>query len=174
MNLVSVVPTTTGHPKVFNTVFNMRLFLDTEFTQLNHEAKLISIALVDENEDYYYAELSDSYKEEDCSSFVKENVLPYLLKGKYSKSRSQVALELGNWIEDRAEKCIIANDAPTWDMPFLIGLIDFYWPNNLVRDKVNLLDIDQSVSNSIYKRDGLNVHNALHDALVMKRYVLPK
>lgn len=147
-----------------------KLYLDTEFTQLNHEAKLISIALVDENEEYYYAELSDTYRENDCSSFVKEIVLPLLKGGDYLKPRSKVAFELGNWIEDRGVGCVIANDAPSWDIPFLHSLLDYYWPNNLSRDKVHLVIGSDEILHKLYVDGALRVHNALDDALVLKRY----
>lgn len=38
----------------------MKLFLDTEFTDLVPGNKLISIALVAEDGEYFYAELTDS------------------------------------------------------------------------------------------------------------------
>ncbi len=147
-----------------------KLYLDTEFTQLNHEAKLISIALVDENEEYYYAELSDTYEESDCSSFVKEIVLPLLKGGSYLKPYSQVAFELGNWIDDRGSSCILANDAPTWDFPFIHKLLDYYWPSNLSHDKVHLVIPSDELLHELYVKGGLKRHNALDDALALKRY----
>lgn len=56
----------------------MKLFLDCEFTQLNKDTKLISLALVSEVGDEYYVELTDTYSVEDCSDFVIQNVLPQL------------------------------------------------------------------------------------------------
>lgn len=43
----------------------MKLFLDCEFTQLNRDTKLISLALVSEIGDEYYVELTDTYSVED-------------------------------------------------------------------------------------------------------------
>lgn len=40
----------------------MKLFLDCEFTQLNREAKLISLALVPEVGEEFYVELMDTYR----------------------------------------------------------------------------------------------------------------
>ena len=45
----------------------MRLWLDTEFSKLEPGYKLISIALVDEDENFFYAELNDTYQLSDCS-----------------------------------------------------------------------------------------------------------
>lgn len=49
---------------------SLRIFLDCEFTQLNKDSKLISLALVSESGDEFYVELTDTYSVEDCSEFV--------------------------------------------------------------------------------------------------------
>ncbi len=56
----------------------MKLFLDCEFTQLNRDTKLISLALVSEAGHEYYVEITDTYQVADCSDFVIQNVLPQL------------------------------------------------------------------------------------------------
>ena len=56
----------------------MKLFLDCEFSQLNRDAQLVSLALVSEAGHEYYVELIDTYLMEDCSDFVIQNVLPQL------------------------------------------------------------------------------------------------
>lgn len=53
------------------------IFLDTEFTDLNRGAELISLALVAEDGRYLYAELTD-FDRENCSDFVKGHILPIL------------------------------------------------------------------------------------------------
>jgi hypothetical protein len=55
----------------------MRIFIDTEFTELTRRAALISIGLVAENGDLFYAELSD-YDAEAVNPWVRDNVLPWL------------------------------------------------------------------------------------------------
>lgn len=55
----------------------MRIFLDTEFTELSQQAQLISIALVAENGDWFYAELTD-YDPNAASAWVRENVISLL------------------------------------------------------------------------------------------------
>ena len=62
----------------------MRLFLDCEFTKLSAQAKLISLALVAEDGREFYVEVIDAWREEDCSEFVKEIVLPQLWGGEYA------------------------------------------------------------------------------------------
>ena len=52
-------------------------FLDSEFTGLNQDTKLISLALVSESDTYFYAEFKDTNLNE-LSSWHKKNVLPHL------------------------------------------------------------------------------------------------
>lgn len=56
----------------------MYVFFDTEFTQLSHEAKLISIGMISEDGREFYAELSDTWRHDDCSEFVLREVPPPL------------------------------------------------------------------------------------------------
>ena len=56
----------------------MKLFLDCEFTRLNRDTKLISLALVSEAGHEFYVELTDTYQVADCSDFVIQNVLSQL------------------------------------------------------------------------------------------------
>lgn len=63
----------------------MKLFLDCEFTQLNRETKLISLALVPVIGEAFYVELTDTYRVEDCSEYVIQNVLPQLHLSRYGK-----------------------------------------------------------------------------------------
>jgi len=60
----------------------MLIFFDTEFTELGIDPRLISIGLISEFGDRtFYAELSDTYTEKDCSEFVRLAVLPHLEGG---------------------------------------------------------------------------------------------
>jgi hypothetical protein len=149
----------------------MKLFLDTEFTDLRPGAKLISIALVDENENYFYAELTDTWNISDCSLFVKTDVLPYLKGAKYQMSWYKCAAEMCKWIEERNEECMLAMDNPGWDFPFLKPMLDTLWPPNLLKNYY-LVYVLSEVSDKLYKQGNLKVHNALDDALVMKRGTL--
>lgn len=55
----------------------MRIFLDTEFTELTQQAQLISIGLAAENGDWFYAELTD-YDPSSINPWVNDNVLTLL------------------------------------------------------------------------------------------------
>jgi hypothetical protein len=149
----------------------MRLFLDTEFTDLIPEYKLISIALVDEDENYFYAELLDTYKLSDCSEFVKANVLPLLRHGKYSMTEYQCKLALCKWIEDRSTSCNICTDAPSWDIPLLKPLLEPCIPNNLEQE-LTIIRISHEATTNLVAKFGYDIHNALDDAFVMKKATL--
>lgn len=148
----------------------MKLFLDTEFTDLVPGNKLISIALVDENEEWFYAELTDTYELKDCSEFVKAFVLPFLYDNtQWRMSSYDCALKLGNWIEDRGEECILACDNPGWDIPHLRKLLEPCWPDNLHRSQYYPVYVPSHIEEDIVLENDYNIHNALHDALVMKK-----
>lgn len=152
----------------------MKLYLDTEFTDLVPGARLISIALVDENEDYFYAELIDTYAVEHCSDFVKAHVLPHLRGGNHRMSFYDCSLLMGNWIEDRQQPCVIASDAPGWDMPYLQALLKDCWPDNLEKNLVQFISIPEHIKEDIVLENKYVVHNALDDALTMKKALTDK
>lgn len=141
----------------------IKLFFDTEFTNLHHEAKLISIALVTEFGDHFYAELTDSYHVSNCSVFVKDHVLPVLRGGAYSMTSYQCALQMGNWIEGLDQPCILVCDSPSWDMSFIEKLLKPSWPANLERWPERVY-IDDTVWRKIVINNNLMEHNALDDA----------
>ena len=149
----------------------MRIFLDCEFTDLIPYNKLISIALVDEDENYFYAELTDTYKLDDCSDFVKSNVLP-LLHGTPRMTYYQCSLAIGNWIEARNVPCVIASDNPSWDLPHLMKLLEPLWPENLDRTMIVPIRVSDLDKEALLVKFGYNAHNALDDAFVMKKATL--
>lgn len=55
----------------------MRLFFDTEFTGLHKDTTLVSIGIIAENGDCFYAELTD-YDESQLDDWLKENVMSKL------------------------------------------------------------------------------------------------
>jgi hypothetical protein len=151
----------------------MLVFLDTEFTDLKPNAKLISIALVDENENYFYAELTDTYELADCSDFVKLWVLPLLKGDPHRMSRIECAARIGVWIEERGEECLVCSDNPGWDLPHLKKLIEYQWPQNLTTSYYPIWVPNADQERIVIEGD-LDIHNALDDAMVMKRYEIDK
>ncbi|EJM56197.1 3'-5' exoribonuclease [Pseudomonas sp. GM48] len=121
----------------------MRLFLDCEFTQLNQNTKLISLALVSETGDEFYVELTDTYQVADCSDFVIQNVLPQLNLSLYGMSlvEAQAALRVFlGCIEGQLEVC---SDAPDWDWDFFCQLayVDHKWPSHVANRPTNLIHL---------------------------------
>lgn len=147
----------------------IKLYIDTEFTDLIPGNKLISIALVDENEHFFYAELTDTYSLSDCSQFVKSNIFPLLIGGKYRMSKYDCSLALGNWIDDRNDLCILACDNPSWDMPHIRDLLSDFWPPNLVKDMIFPVNVPAWLEEDIVIENNYSIHNALDDALIMKK-----
>jgi hypothetical protein len=145
----------------------LTLFLDTEFTTLAPGNKLISIALVAETGESFYAELTDTYEIPECSDFVMNFVLPYLKGPPYVMSHYECSMKIGNWIEDLGVPCVIASDAPTWDMPFLIDLLTICPPANLDLTSVEFVHVPDAVAEQIVSENKFDIHNALDDAMVM-------
>ncbi len=58
----------------------MNLFFDIEFTGLHKHTTLVSIGIVAENGQRFYAEFSD-YDESQCDDWLKENVLKHTIFG---------------------------------------------------------------------------------------------
>lgn len=76
----------------------MKVYFDTEFTKLRKDATLISIGLISENDQTFYAEFSDYDKSQcDDDDWIKENVLNNLsLINKYTTPTVLNAPLIGN------------------------------------------------------------------------------
>ncbi len=147
-----------------------KLFLDTEFTDLVPENKLISIALVAEDGRSFYAELTDSFELKECSDFVKAFVLPILRGGEYQMTINECALKMATWIEDLGDKYIIACDNISWDIPHLNRLLNKtgLWPENLDQHDRFKFMIMNDDAEFITIENEFDVHNALDDAKAMQ------
>ena len=94
----------------------MLVFLDTEFSDFA-KSDLISLALVAEDGREFYAERTD-YRQNECSAFVQEIVLPLLgrVPGAACDS-AELALRLRTWFHALPEPSIIIFDYQTdWDL----------------------------------------------------------
>jgi hypothetical protein len=146
-----------------------KVYLDTEFTDLHPAARLISIALVVDENNFFYAELTDTYDLCDCSDFVKAYVLPFLRGNSYRMNYYECSLRMSNWIESLGDRCMIASDAPSWDMPFFDRLIDVRPPANLERSMVYPIRVPPHIIEDIVLENNYDIHNALDDAMVMMK-----
>lgn len=151
----------------------IRIFFDTEFTELGVDPKLISIGFVDETgERTFYAELSDTYSPDDCADFAREAVLPRLEGGNARMAMSVLSDRLTAWLESFGERVKLATDSLAWDWPWIFEI--FYekdWPKNLDR-KPLLLTMNYLVNYDSFEiavegafASGLRRHHALSDAM---------
>lgn len=149
----------------------MKLFLDTEFTQLNASKKLISLALVSESGAEFYVELSGTYNVGDCSEFVIDVVLPQLDNEKYGVTFSQAQAMLSEFLGQFEEQVEICSDAPTWDWDFFAEMAcqDGKWPGNVSNRPVDISKLFDSKDPEIFVELRGVPHHALLDARVLAK-----
>ncbi|MDE1716469.1 hypothetical protein PWG14_28800 [Chromobacterium amazonense] len=145
----------------------MLLFLDTEYTGQSQTAPLlISLALVAEDgRSEWYAELTDNWEDEDCTGFVRREVLPHLHGPRMTWAEAQTSLQA--WMASSPRHCIAACDA-VQDFQFLLQLLGKR-PENLDPKR---LDLAPLISTGVYhhavekyhSKPGHPWHHALHDA----------
>ncbi len=86
----------------------IRIFLDTEFTSFD-KPKLISLGLVAETGQTFYAELSDGWTELDCGEFVVTDVLPHLTRHPdLQVNRAGLKSRVQQWLEQLAPPPVCA------------------------------------------------------------------
>lgn len=145
----------------------MLIFFDSEFTGLGLSPKLISIGFAAENGVCFYAELSDAWRFEECSEFVRQQVLPLLAGGSVLMTLDQLSLNLGHWLEQFEEPIQLVTDSVSWDWPWIekIFYLPGTWPSNLDRQVVELPKNTtvETVLEASYTQ-GLRRHHALDDA----------
>ncbi|SFP65099.1 hypothetical protein SAMN05216229_104162 [Geopseudomonas sagittaria] len=98
------------------------IYIDTEFTQLSLDRRLISLALVDAAGAEFYVELSDGWSAADCSAFVDEIVLPQLDLARHGRPRTEAGPALHAFLANLGEVEIVG-DALAWDWPLLLELL---------------------------------------------------
>ena len=145
--------------------------LDTEFTDFpESECDLIAIGLVAEDGREFYAELTD-YRQEACSGFVKEVVLPLLRqhKTRIEGTQWEVARALNEWLQPYEQDCTICFDYSTdWYLmqKVLLMLPDEDLPDFLTTKNI-WGDLDQQALDWFWaEKDtvGWKPHMALYDA----------
>lgn len=145
--------------------------LDTEFTDFpESECDLIAIGLVAEDGREFYAELTD-YRQEACSGFVREVVLPLLRqhKTRIEGTQWEVARALNEWLQPYKQDCTICFDYSTdWYLmqKVLLMLPDEDLPDFLTTRNI-WGDLDQQALDWFWtEKDciGWQPHMALYDA----------
>ncbi len=115
--------------------------MNCEFTQLNRDTKLISLALVSEAGHEFYVELSDTYLVGDCSDFVILNVLRQLNLAAHGQTLVEAQSSLLAFLSDLEGPLEVCSDAPEWDWDFFCQLayINHRWPGNVANRATNLI-----------------------------------
>ena len=142
----------------------MLIFIDTEFSDFIN-TELISIGLVSQDDQQFYAELPVDRKE--CSDFVKEVVLPQLGKIQGAQcTLDELNVRLRAWLEqfqNGDEPVVICFDYEgDWTL-FSYALWDDVpsWIRG-VNISQYLNDLKQEL---FFRESGLARHHALHDAM---------
>jgi hypothetical protein len=164
----------------------IRAFFDCEFSDLQEDAWLLSIAMVAESGDELYIEVTDA-RHDAVSPFVQSTVLPLL--GRHHPLRIQqstIPLAISRWVNqlrkgEESQSIEFISDSE-WDWQFLDPLLDLdilhgedsagsiSWSN--ASDRFGAFDLNLEVEN-IFARSGHahERHHALVDARVLREAV---
>ncbi len=144
-----------------NTYF--KVFIDTEFTDF-YDPQLISIGLVAETGEEFYAELP--YDIRRCSDFVKETVLPLLGYSPDAEvSKDDLFVKLTEWLRivrpSDTDICICYDFQTDWDLfhGALRGRVPAWCKGRLVADCIN-----EMLRYEYHQKNALPEHHALNDA----------
>ena len=154
----------------------MRLYLDTEFTDLVTDPRLISIGLVADDYRWFYSEIDSDHWYKKASEFVLAEVWPQMHSYRThfgQETIAQAAKRLGQWVTKLGEPAQIWCDSD-YDWDLLKILLGNEWPANLEREKwVDASRIECAHGMPQAKRDyllryGLRAHHALNDAQALR------
>lgn len=176
------------------------VFLDTEFTDLKQDCKLISLGITDIKGNTFYAE-TNCYTTSDCSVWVRDNIIPTLkyngeepvlseVENNYSckGTLEEIRERLMQWFKhiSGGKQILVISDCLAYDWVLFSELIRkansefpsdevFYVPVDIMGILISRgLDIDIT-REDLVNMSSENKHNSLHDAEVIreiwKRYL---
>lgn len=145
------------------------IFFDTEFTGLHQNTTLVSIGLVSDNGEKFYAELTD-FDETQCNEWIEKNVLDYLILSGNEQlaktlgademttivlgSKNDVRTELLEWLDNFKDDIQFVSDVCHYDMVLLCELLadeaillpDYINPfcHDITQDIAMVLDISEA------------------------------
>lgn len=167
----------------------MKIFFDTEFTQLVPDTTLVSIGMVADNGKEFYAELTD-YNQNLVDDWIQEHVLGNLLFNdrepfaerigalQFVKAdTARVGLELQRWLNE-FDTVNLWSDCMHYDMVLFQGLFGgaFSVPSHVnyigfdISTVMQMFGLDPDISREAFidrPIDGIK-HNALYDARVIQ------
>lgn len=167
----------------------MKIFFDTEFTGLHQNTTLISIGMVTENGEKFYAEFTD-YDKTQVDGWLKENVIDNLLliphgNNKYVAdkfngievrgSTIEIKVELEKWLS-QFDKVEMWSDCLAYDWVLFCQLFGhaFNIPKNVYYIPFDICTlmfakgIDADINREEFAEVEGTKHNALHDAEIIK------
>jgi len=147
--------------------FIVRLFVDTEFTDLLN-CELLSIGIVSENGREFYAERTD-VDIALCSDFVRVAVLPQL--GRHPELRgteAEIAARLTAWLAqfEANRPLLVSVDHPTdWELfCYLVRDAETLTMPDWIKGQSIRGAIDPRQIEAYWQIHGRQAHHALHDA----------
>ena len=141
-----------------------RIFFDTEFNEDGKTIDLISIGMVKESGETYYA-VSNEFDAEACNDWVKENVLPHLTPKEEWKTREQIKKEILEFCGKKPE--FWANHASYDWVVFcqLFGpMVDLPEGYPTYCMDIKQLEVELGVKKDQLPKQEGTVHDALEDA----------
>lgn len=153
------------------TVIHTFLFLDTEFTSLEHP-ELISLGIATNDDVEFYAERTD-FSRERCNGFVVSSVLP-LLGYSYDAAATapELSRRLGRWLELLSDRHLIVAYDYAGDMHLLMTAMPEPCRHLLVPIDV-LGSMSDEALTDYFRLPGVIRHHALHDARALRRACEP-
>lgn len=145
-----------------------QIFFDTEFTGLHQNTTLVSIGLVSDEGERFYAELTD-FDDSQCDEWIEKNVLDHLILSGNEElaktlgedgmttvvlgNKSYVRAELLEWFDNFKDDIQFVSDVCHYDMVLLCDLLadgavllpDYINPfcHDLCQDIAMILDISE-------------------------------
>ena len=153
-----------------------KIYFDTEFTGLTQDTSLISIGLISDCGEEFYAELND-YDRSKCDEWINENVISNCyLDNKLTMK--ELKTELEKWFSQFKE-VEIYSDCLAYDWVLFCQIFGhaFNIPKNIYYIPFDLCSfmkikgIDPDINRETFAEfeDSESKHNALHDAKVIKK-----
>ncbi len=150
------------------TMREIKLFLDTEFTDFKNP-RLISFGLTSEEGNSFYAERLEGWTLDDCSAFVIQEVLPLLGPKMNRVNDARIRWCLREYARSLGGQATIYTDSLWHDEPVFKSIfIDRMneWPPEF---NLQFLEFDSPASELFYDSHGLRRHHALDDAIALKK-----
>ena len=152
----------------------MKVFFDTEFTGLHKYTTLMSIGLIDEDGRTFYAELSD-YDPTQLDNWLNDNVVANFT-GENTRTKQTLKLDLQEWFS-AYESVEIWSDCLAYDWVLFNDIFGgaFDIPKNIyyipfdICTLMKIKGVDPDINREEYAGMTGSKHNALHDALVIKK-----